>query len=208
MEMANKESMEKTTFTAGPLGFFEYTRLPFGLCNAPSSFQRLMERVLADLNMKVCAVYLDDVIVYAKSKKELYERLQQVFDRFRSANLRLKPQKCSFLNKHVDFLGHTVSEKGVQCSDSHIEAVKSWPEPTCLAELQTYLGFTGFYRRFVPGYSTIAHPLLLLQRGHYTGHKGSRKEKKKGKDDAVPWSWGEEQELCEPFRMHCCQHPY
>ena len=74
------ESMEKTAFTAGPLGFFEYTRLPFGLCNAPSTFQRLMERVLGGLNMKICA----------KSKVELYERLALVFEMFREANLRLK----------------------------------------------------------------------------------------------------------------------
>ena len=158
----DEDSIERTAFTVGPLGFFEYKRLPFGLCNAPSSFQRLMERVLDGLNMKVCAVYLDDIIVYAQTKTELYERLAHVFDRFRTANLRLKPKKCSFLCERVEFLGHVVSKEGVQCSDAHIEAVKNWPEPTCLAELQTYLGFTGFYRRFVPGYSTIAHPLLAL----------------------------------------------
>lgn len=191
----DQDSMEKTAFTAGPLGFFEYTRLPFGLCNAPSTFQRLMERVLAELNMKICAVYLDDVIVYAKSKNELYDRLRQVFDRFRAANLRLKPEKCGFLNRRANFLGHTVSDEGVQCSDDHISAVKNWPEPTCLAELQTFLGFTGFYRRFVAGYSSIAHPLLLLQRGHNTDKGKKSTKKKKAPEEPVPWSWGEEQRL-------------
>ena len=80
LEEAHKEY---TAFTAGPLGFYEYIRMPFGLCNAPSTFQRLMERVLDGLNMKICAVYLDDVMVYASLKEELYGRLKQVFDRFR-----------------------------------------------------------------------------------------------------------------------------
>ena len=188
----DKASMEKTAFTAGPLGFFEYKRLAFGLCNAPSTFQRLMEGVLAGLNMKTCAVYLDDVIVYAESKSELYSRLKDVFDRFRKANLRLKPKKCSFLNRRVNFLGHTVCEEGVQCSDDHIKAVKDWPEPTCLAELQTFLGFTGFYRRFVAGYSVIAHPLLMLQHGHNIGKKNPTR-KRKSSNEPVPWTWGDSQ---------------
>ena len=103
---------ERTAFSAGPLGFFEYVKMPFGLCNAPSSFQRMMEQVLDGLTMKTCAVYLDDVIVYAKSHEELYERLSEVFSRFKAANLRLKPSKCKFFQAEVEFLGHVVSKEG------------------------------------------------------------------------------------------------
>ena len=110
------EDQEKTAFAAGPLGFYQYAKMPFGLCNSPSTFQRLMEQVLEGLTMKTCAVYIDDIIVFAPSREELYTRLSEVFNRLRTANLRLKPKKCSFLQTEVEFLGHTVSQEGVQCS--------------------------------------------------------------------------------------------
>ena len=98
-----EEHKERTAFNAGPFGFYEYTKMPFGLTGAPATFQRLMDKVLDGLNMKICAVYLDDIIVYAETKEEMYERLSQVFARFRSANLKLKSKKCSFLKKVLIF---------------------------------------------------------------------------------------------------------
>lgn len=183
------EDQEKTAFAAGPFGFYQYAKMPFGLCNSPSTFQRLMEQVLEGLTMKSCAVYIDDIIVFAQSREELYTRLSEVFSRLRKANLRLKPKKCSFLQTEVEFLGHTVSRDGVQCSTKHIDAVASWPEPSNVGELQTFLGFTGFYRRFIPGYSTVAYPMLKLLKSSDAG-KRSQKGKRKGKIHYVPWEWG------------------
>ena len=186
------EDQEKTAFAAGPLGFYQYSKMPFGLCNSPSTFQRLMEQVLEGLTMKTCAVYIDDIIVFAPSREELYTRLSEVFNRLRTANLRPKPKKCSFLQTKVEFLGHTVSQEGVQCSTKHIDAVASWPEPTNVSELQTFLGFTGFYRKFIPGYSTVAYPMLKLLKSSDAGKKAC-KGKRKGKIHYVPWEWGQQQ---------------
>ena len=174
-----EEHQERTAFSAGPLGFYEYVKMPFGLCNAPATFQRMMESVLDGLNMSICAVYLDDVIVYAATKEEMYERLSEVFSRFREANLRLKPSKCRFFQQSVEFLGHEVSEQGLRCCKKHLEAVAKWPTPTSVKELQTFLGFVNFYRKFIQGYAAIAEPLYALLRGdkttkkskHYRGHK-------------------------------------
>ena len=196
------EHQERTAFAVGPLGFFQYRKMPFGLCNSPSTFQRLMERVLEGLTMVTCVVYIDDIIVYAKTREELYIRLAEVFKRLRQAKLTLKPQKCSFFQPNVNFLGHSVSSEGVQCTKKHLEAVASWPEPSNLSELQTYLGFTGFYRRFIPGYSVVAQPMLKLLRGQeqtsgekqgVKGRKGQSGRKRKKTYVKVPWEWGEEQ---------------
>jgi transposase InsO family protein len=187
------EAQERTAFSAGPLGFFQYTRMPFGLCNSPSTFQRLMEEVLEGLTMVKCAVYIDDIIVFAPTKTELYERLSEVFDRLRQAHLTLKPKKCSFFQNSVDFLGHSVSAEGVRCSNKHLEAVTSWPEPSNVQQLQTFLGFTGFFRRFIAGYSTIAYPMLKLLKGsEKKNHKSPKR--RKSQHDYVPWEWGKEQQ--------------
>ena len=113
--------------------------MPFGLCNAPSTFQRMMEKVLEGLTMQTCAVYLDDVIVYAATKDELFERLNTIFSRFRETNLRLKPSKCHFFQQSVEFLGHEVSQFGVQCCKKHLDAVLNWPRPSNTKELQVFL---------------------------------------------------------------------
>ena len=159
------EHIERTAFSAGPFGFFEYARMLFGLCNAPSTFQRLMEKVLEGLNLVTCTVYLDDVVVFASSKEQSFERLKEVLNRVRLANLSLKPKKCKFLQQKIDFLGYTVSKDGIKCNQTHLEAVANWPAPTSVKEVQTFLGFTNFYRRFISGYASIVKPLLMLLQG-------------------------------------------
>ena len=185
------EHCERTAFSAGPFGFFEFKKMPFGLCNSPSTFQRLMEKVLEGLNLVTCAVYLDDVIIFARSKTELYERLTQVFDRLREANLKMKPKKCEFLKESINFLGYIVSEAGIRCSETHLQAVSSWPPPSNIKELQTFLGFMNFYRRFIAGFATIAHPLLLLLRGRGSGARSGKKRT----DNPPDWFWGIDQQL-------------
>lgn len=177
---------ERTAFAAGPFGFYEYLKMPFGLKNSPSTFQRLMEKVLEGLTLSTCAVYLDDVIVFAETKSELYERLSEVFDRFRQAHLKMKPKKCAFLKTSIEFLGYIVSEEGIRCCDKHLKAVADWPVPKNIKELQSYLGFLNFYRRFITGFSTLAQPLHLLLRGR--GSSGTRKK------DLPKWIWGGEQQ--------------
>lgn len=198
---------ERTAFSVGPLGFYQYTRMPFGLCNSPSTFQRLMEQVLEGLTMVKCAVYIDDIIVFASTREQLYSNLSEVFDRLRQAHLTLKPSKCEFFRTSVEFLGHTVSQEGVACSKKHIEAVTSWPEPTDVSELQTFLGFTGFYRRFIPGYSTVASPMLKLLKGSEHPKK-IQKSGKKGRIQYVPWEWGiDQQEAFEKLKTSLTSAP-
>ena len=183
-----EDAKEYTAFNASPFGFFQYNKMPFGLKNATGTFQRLMEDKLHGLIMNICVVYLDDVIVFAETKEELYQRLETVLDRLSEANLKLKPKKCRFLETEIEFLGHSISVEGIKCSTKHLEAVTDWPTPSNIKELQTFLGFTGFYRRFVPGYSNIAAPLLALLRGKNTNKRS------KVKRPTTPWTWGKLEE--------------
>lgn len=157
----------KTAFTTQQ-GLYEFVVMPFGLCNAPATFERLMESVLRGHQWEKCIVYLDDVIVFGTTFEETLRRLGTVLKCFQSANLKLKPQKCQFFKEQVNFLGHIVSHEGVKCDPAKIEKVVHWPEPTSLKELQSFLGFTNYYRRFVEGYSSKVEPLLRLTKKNVT----------------------------------------
>ena len=154
-----EDDKAKTAFQAGPLGFFECNRMPFGLCNAPATFQRLMERCMGDLNLQDCLIYLDDIIIFSATFEEHLERLQAVFERLEKHNLKLKPSKCHLFKERVVYLGHVVSEAGIQADPEKIEAVKNWPIPQNTKDVRKFLGFTGYYRRFIKGYASIARPL-------------------------------------------------
>ena len=143
-------------------GLFHFRVMPFGLANAPATFERLMELVLKGLTFDRCLVYLDDVIVFGRSFDETLENLRAVFVRMRQANLRLKPSKCVLFRKSVSFLGHTVSDKGIGCDPEKIEAVRSWATPSNATEVRSFLGFASYYRRFIPKFATIASPLHAL----------------------------------------------
>ncbi len=190
-----EEHRERTAFNT-PCGFFQMRKMPMGLKNAGSDFQRTMDKALDGLNMKVCATYLDDVIVYSKTKDELYTNLELVFDAFRRANLRLKPKKCKFFQTKVEFLGHVMSSDGVQCSEKHIEDVLKWPAPSNVKELQTFLGLANFLRKFVPNFAMIVSPLTKLLKGHTTSKFRSKAKYKNvnSRNEAAPWIWGEDQE--------------
>ncbi|MGC8821243.1 MAG: reverse transcriptase domain-containing protein, partial [Fervidobacterium sp.] len=158
-----KSDREKTAFSVGN-GLWQFTVMPFGLCNAPATFERLMERVLSGLHWKACLVYLDDIIVVGRSFEEHLSNLEKVFQRISRARLTLNPKKCSFLQKEVKYLGHKVSEYGIETDDEKIAAVKTWPRPKDLSQLRSFLGLCTYYRRFVPGFSIIASPLHELSR--------------------------------------------
>ena len=161
-----EEDKEKTGFST-PDGHYQFTVMPFGVCNGPSSFQRLMSVVLRVLQWQICLVYLNDVIVFAKTFDEHLERLEAVFERLLDAGLRLKPSKCFLLRTRVDFLGHVVSEEGVSTDEAKTHRVATWEHPTNVAEIRAFLGFCGYYRRFVPNFSDVAKPLTqLTKQGH------------------------------------------
>lgn len=162
----------KTAFTT-PMGLFEYTRMPFGLMNAPATFQRLMNTVLGDLNLSEVLIYLDDVIVFSDSIEEHVARLKHVFHRLRKHGLKLKPSKCHLLLEQVKYLGHVVSKEGIQTDPDKIEAVKTWPVPKTSRDVRSFLGFTGYYRRFIAKYAVIARPLFELIGGKPKAKKGS-----------------------------------
>ena len=119
---------QKTAFVC-PLGFWEFNRMPQGITNAPSSFQRLMERCMGDLNRKEVLVFIDDVIVFSNTLEEHEIRLRQVLERLKEYGLKLSPEKCKFFQTSVKYLGHIVSENGVETDPGKIEALKTWPRP-------------------------------------------------------------------------------
>ena len=158
VEMA-EECKAFTAFTCGPLGFYECETMPFGATNAPATFQRLMHNCLGDLNMTWCVVYLDDIIVFSDNPKDHIVRLEAVFKKLASAGLKLKPYKCFFFKEEIDYLGHLVSGKGVATSPKKIEAVTKWPVPQTVYDVRSFLGFVGYYRRFIRDFSKISKPI-------------------------------------------------
>ena len=187
-----EEDKAKTAFKVGTLGFFEFNRMPFGLCNAPATFQRLMERSMGDINLRDCLIYLDDIVVFSSTFEEHVDRLEAVFKRLKRNNLKLKASKCEFFKREVTYLGHVVSQEGIQTDPSKIDAVKTWPVPKTVKEVRMFLGFTGYYRRFVKGYASIVRPLNDLLIGHPT-NKAAAKDQK-GNNKPPPFVWGNEQQ--------------
>ena len=152
---------EKTAFSIGT-GLWQFTVMPFGLCNAPATFERLMETVLRGLSWETCLVYLDDVIVLGKSMKDHLKNLEQVFQRLREANLKLNPKKCSLFRRKVRFLGHVVSSEGVSVDPEKVAAIREWPVPKDKHDVRSFLGLCTYYRRYVLGFANIAKPLTRL----------------------------------------------
>ena len=166
---------EKTAFIAEN-NLYEFNVMPFGLVNAPATFQRLINYVLRDLVGEICLVYLDDIIIFGKSLEEHLRNIETVFERIRGANLKLRPDKCSFLQTEVEFLGHLISTDGIKPDPKKIERVRDCRTPTTPREVKSFLGLAGYYRKFVEGFSKIAHSMIELT-----------------KDD-VPFQWNDEAE--------------
>lgn len=129
----------KTAFCT-PFGLFEFNRMPFGLCNAPSTFQRLMERLFGDQQCQSLLLYLDDIVVFSTSVAQHLQRLELVLDRLRREGLKANLQKCAFFKREVRYLGHVISAQGVATDPSKIEAVAQWRRPTVVSELRTFWG--------------------------------------------------------------------
>lgn len=174
MEETDKQ---KTAFVC-PLGFWEFNRMPQGVTNAPSTFQRLMERCMGDLNRREVLVFIDDLIVFSDTLEQHESRLIQVLNRLKEFGLKLSSEKCKFFQTSVKYLGHVVSQHGVETDLQKIEALKTWPVPKNLKELRTFLGFSGYYRRFVRDYSKTTKPLNDLTAGYPPLRKHSQRQEK------------------------------
>ena len=169
----NEADQHKTAFRA--LGsLYEFQRLPFGLCNSPATFSRLMGRCMGDLKGQGIIIYLDDILVYSSSIAEMTTRLEAVFQRLRQFGLKLRPEKCHFFKEKVSFLGHTVSANGVETDSSKIKAVEDFPKPTTLRAVRQFLGLTSYFRRYVKGFAQIAKPLNGLLATGSTKHNKNK----------------------------------
>ena len=182
-----EEDKRKTAFQVGNLGFYECNRMPFGLCNAPATFQRLMERALGDLNLRDCLIYLDDIIIFSDTFDIHLDRLEAVFQRIHTYNLKLKASKCECFKTQVTFHGHVVSEDGIKTDPDKTRVLREWPTPRSVKDVRKFLGFTGYYRRFIKGFATIVRPLNDLLIGHST-KKATKAQKK------TPFKWEEPQQ--------------
>lgn len=159
-----EDSCKKTAF-ATPDGQMEFLVLPMGLKDAAQTFQRVMNQVLSGLVGRISYVYLDDIVVTGRNFEEHVHNLDEVLDRLDKANLSLKLEKCSFFQDKVDYLGHVVSAEGVRPQPQKVAAMRQFPLPQTLRELQQFLGLANYYRRFVSSYSKIAKPLTDMTQG-------------------------------------------
>ena len=185
----DESSKQYTVFTVGNLGFFKCDCMPFGLCNAPATFQQLMQNCLGELNLTYCLIYLDNIVVFSHTAKEHLHHLCVVFDWFREHNLKLKPSKYNFFREEITYLAHQVSKEGVQPSNSNLKAIVECVPPQTYMEVHAFLGLVGHYRRFIKWF---VHIVQLLNK-HLTGEGASRKmEWVSLWEDVIEGFWGAE----------------
>ena len=157
LQLAMEESnIKKTAFRTGSTGLYEFTRMPFGLSNAGSSFCHLMEQCLGDQQFVTLLLYLDDICIFAPTIDEMLDQIQLVFDRLKKFNLKIKPKKCQFFSTSVLFLGHVLSAKGISANPEKVDKVKTWPVPKNIKEVQSFLGLASYYRHFIPHFAKKA----------------------------------------------------
>ena len=157
------EDIQKTAFSVD-YGHFEYVRMPFGLKNAPSTFQRVMDNVLKELQGNICLCYMDDIIIFSTSLTEHIESLRKVFDRLQNANLKIQIDKSEFLHKEIAFLGHIVTREGVKPNPDKIKAVTEFPIPRTEKQIKSFLGLVGYYRKFINNFAEITKPMTQCLR--------------------------------------------
>ena len=163
----------KTAFIT-KYGLYQFTRMSFGLCNAPSTFTRVMNLVLHGLHWRTVLAFLDDVLVLGRNFGDHLKNLSQVLERFRIHNIKLKPKKCELFRTEVEYLGRTVGREGMRVGEGFLETMEAWPVPTCTKDVEKFCGFANYHRSFIKDFANIALPLYRV-----TGKK--------------PFQWGPEQ---------------
>lgn len=159
------DDIEKTAFTVEN-GHYEYRRMPFGLKNAPSTFQRAMEKILRGLINEICVVYMDDIIIFSTSLQEHISNIEKVFQRLREANFKIQLDKSEFLKHETAYLGHIITPDGIKPNPDKVHAIKNFPIPTSTKEIKSFLGLLGYYRKFIPNFSKLTKPLTsCLKKG-------------------------------------------
>jgi len=171
----SKDAREKTSFVT-PDGQYEFTRMPFGIANGPSVYQRMINQVLGPLRFTIAMVFMDDVLIPSRTVEDGLYNLETVLETFVNANLTLSLKKCNFLCTEIEYLGFQISEGSIAPSKRKIEAVMNFPRPRDVHNVRQYLGLTGYFRRFVQGYAQITRPFTSLL------HKDT------------PWEWTEDQD--------------
>lgn len=156
-----KSAIEKTAFVT-PDGHYELLVMGMGLTNAPATFQRLMYKVLGDMLWKNAMAYMDDLVIFSPTYEQHMKDLSEVLSKIKTAGLKIKPPKCSFAKKGIQYLGFIISDKGVECDPATTEKVKAFRKPTCRKDVRSFLGLTSYYRKFIHRYAFIAKPLYEL----------------------------------------------
>ena len=156
-----EDDIPKSAFVC-KYGHFEMTRMPFGLNNAASTFQRTMELALQGLQWITCLIYIDDIIVFGRNFEEHLRRVEEVFERLKNAGLKLKPDKCNMLQTEVVFLGHVVTAQGIRPNPTNIAKIVGWPRPKTAKQIKQLVAMGSYYRRYVKNFATIVRPMVEL----------------------------------------------
>ena len=165
-----EEDIPKSAFVC-KYGHFKMTRMPFGLNNSASTFQRTMEMALQGLQWITCLIYIDNIIVFGRTFEEHVQRLEQIFERIREAGLKLKPTKCNMFKQEVIFLGYVVSGEGVRPSPVNSTKILDWPEPRTAKQEKQFVAMGSYYRRYVRNFASMVRPMTeLTKKGkHFFG---------------------------------------
>ena len=157
-----KVSRAKSAFVV-PMGKWEFSRTPFGLSQAPAYFQLLINKVLMDCG-EYAMGYLDDIIIFSKSEEEHLKHVESIFRWLEHFGLKMKREKCAFFKKHIQYLGHLISEEGFKPLPEKLESIRKMPAPKNAKEVKQFLGLIGYYRKFVPRFADMSKPLTCLTR--------------------------------------------
>jgi len=181
----------KTTFST-KLGTYEYLVMPFGLCNAPAAFQRWINEVLMEHIDMSCIVYLDDVLIYSNTLQQHRKEVSNILEAIRKSGMKVKPSKCEFHQNETEYLGFIIGQEGVKTDPVKTQAIWDWTTPKKIKEIQCFLGFCNFYRRFIEGFSRTAKPLYARTKKECIGN----------------WEWGDkEQQAFDELRMKLTTAP-